>query len=395
MYFAPSGSPLPTIVAAVAADRSIDVASASSSEEAAALAGRPPAAAVVVVWPDRCAAEWAVRSTAASAEVEAEALCRKLKGDPFTATVPLIVLAQGSAGGSEGSAGAGIVAAALDAGADEALATDLPRREKLLRLKGALRRSERDLAVHPATRLPGAPAVERRLAEQIATGSAFALCHADLDRFKEYNDRYGWAEGDKAILLVAAILREVAGAVEPAGFVGHLGGDDFAFLVTPEQVGPCCDQIVTAFGALAPLRYDHADRVAGGFAAPDRRGSVRRLPVMSLSIGAAVGAAGAFASPSQARALAAKMKDRAKESPGNAWLAGRHDPNGLSYFSSSLMGLRVPVPTRCENRANRHGNRSREVSSLRPPASRRPRGADRGATGVPLTSTGERGASKS
>ena len=360
------------MVATVAAERSLDLSIASSPEEVAVLARRSPPAAVVL--------DWTVGGSTAAA-----LLCRQLKGDPFTATVPVIVLA--GSGGQAG--GAGAVVAALEAGADEVLAADLPRRERRLRLETALRRSERDLAVHPLTRMPGAPAVERRLAEEIAAGKPIAFCYADLDRFKEYNDRYGSAEGDKTILLLATILQDMVRAIAPEGFIGHVGGDDFAFLVTPEQVAPCCDEIVRVFGELSPLRYDDADRRAGGFTAPDRQGSVRRLPVMTLSIGAAAGPPGAFTSPSQVRALAARMIDRAKESPGNAWLAGRHEPNGLSYFSGSLLGRRVPAPTPGENSAKRHGNRSREGSSLRPSAPRRPCAADRGATGVPLTSTGD------
>lgn len=295
-----------------------------------ALATGAPPAAVVVRWPER-GAEGTARSAGRQAAADAETLCRRLKDDPLTATIPLIVLAgdeDRAAGDVEGAASVGVVPYALEVGADEVLAAHLPRREKLVRLEGALRRSERDLAAHPATRLPGAPAVERRLAEEIAAGNAFALCYADLDRFKEYNDRYGCAEGDKVILLVAAIVREVVAERVPEGFVGHVGGDDFALVVTPEQVAPCCNQIVGAFGALAPRFCDDADRRANGFpVVPVRRGSTSRTTVMSLSIGAAVGAPGAFATPSQAWALAAKMKDRAKQLPGNAWLAGCHEPN--------------------------------------------------------------------
>ena len=335
MWLAPSGSPLPTEVAEVAHKCLLDVTAASSPAEVLALATGALPAAVVVGWPER-STEGTARSKGPQVAADAETLCRRLKDDPLTATIPLIVLAsdaEGAAGDAarvaewaEGTASAGVVAYALEVGADEALAAHLPRREKLVRLEGALRRSERDLAAHPATRLPGAPAVERRLAEEIAAGNAFALCYADLDRFKEYNDRYGCAEGDKVILLVAAIVREVVAERAPEGFVGHVGGDDFALVVAPEQVARCCDQIVGTFGALVPSCCDDANRRIKGLPVPDRRGSTSRTTVMSLSIGVAVSAPGASVTPSQAWALAAKMKDRAKELPGNTWLAGCHEP---------------------------------------------------------------------
>lgn len=406
------------VVSEYAAGRSLAWSVASSAEEAARLVLGPPLAAAVVV-------EWSggrneAPSAGATSQSEAEALCRRLKGDPLTATVPLVALARGGARSDAAEA----VASALEAGADEALAARLPRRERLLRLERALRRSERDLAVHPATRLPGAPAVDRRLGEEIAAGRALALCHADLDHFKEYNDRYGPAAGDGTILLLAAILRDLARDLAPDGFVGHVGGDDFVLLTTPERVAPCCEEIVRAFGEAAPLLYDDADRRAGGFAAQDRWGSARWIPLMTLSIGAAAGEAGAFASPSELRALATKMKERAKRSPGNAWLAGyrpggidsreggpdrssgntwqagNHRSRGLSYFSESLLACRRPATTADEattpgdESAERHGNRPGKSSSLRPSTPRRPRSAGRGASGVPLTSTGDASGSK-
>ena len=443
------------MVSEYAAECSLAWSVASSPEEAVRLVLGPPlAAAVVVEWPG---GRNAAPSAGATSQSETETLCRRLKGDPLTATVPLVVLARGRARDAVAEA----VASALEAGADEALAAHLPRREQLLRLERALRRSERDLAVHPATRLPGAPAVDRRLGAEIAAGRALALCHADLDHFKEYNDRYGPAEGDRTILLLAAILRDVARDLAPDGFVGHIGGDDFALLTTPERVAPCCEEVVRAFGEAVPLLYDHADRRAGGFAAQDRWGSVRWIPLMAISIGVAAGEAGAFASPSEVRALAAKMKGRAKRSPGNAWLAGfrpggpggrqgpperspgrawpagsrpvgpgsrqgpperssgsthqgppepssgntwqagNHRSRGLSYFSESLLACRPPATTPGDESttpgdesAERHGNRPGKSSSLRPSAPRRPRSAGRGASGVPLTSTGDASGSK-
>ena len=69
-----------------------------------------------------------------------------------------------------------------------------------LRLELVLRRAERDVSVHPTTRLPGTVKVERDLMERMARSEAFAVCYADLDHFKKFNDRYGYNSGDRVIL---------------------------------------------------------------------------------------------------------------------------------------------------------------------------------------------------
>ena len=60
----------------------------------------------------------------------------------------------------------------------------------LLRLDVMLRRADRDVHVHPSTRLPGAPEIEAEIGRRLAADQRFAACYADLDHFKEYNDRY-------------------------------------------------------------------------------------------------------------------------------------------------------------------------------------------------------------
>ena len=79
------------------------------------------------------------------------AACRRLKHDSYTSVVPAMILS-----GDEDS----VFAAAFLAGADEVVREHLAEPEKLIRLDAMLRRSDRDLVVHPSTRLPGAVEIE-------------------------------------------------------------------------------------------------------------------------------------------------------------------------------------------------------------------------------------------
>ena len=71
------------------------------------------------------------------------------------------------------------------------------------------------------------------------TSQEFAVCYADLDHFKEFNDRYSYYDGDRVIYLLSRILHDVVkGLLAPAGFVGHIGGDDFIFIIPADGDRP-------------------------------------------------------------------------------------------------------------------------------------------------------------
>ena len=52
---------------------------------------------------------------------------------------------------------------------------------------------------------------------------------ADIDHFKEYNDRYGHPAGDRCLVEVAQAMRRAL--VRPGDVVARIGGEEFAFLL--------------------------------------------------------------------------------------------------------------------------------------------------------------------
>ncbi|MDH7600296.1 MAG: GGDEF domain-containing protein [Sedimentisphaerales bacterium] len=54
----------------------------------------------------------------------------------------------------------------------------------------------------------------------------------DIDGFKQYNDTYGHAEGDRILKEIAALMRRCC---RPHDVVGRVGGDEFAVLVWDDQ----------------------------------------------------------------------------------------------------------------------------------------------------------------
>lgn len=236
-----------------------------------------------------------------------------LKRDGRLQTIPVIAVQSGQLAG-----------AWLDAGADEALSSGLEPAELEARLRAALRRSERDLQVNPSTRLAGGDAIAGAISARIEQGAAFAACYADLDHFKEFNDRYGYAMGDQVIRSVAQLIDDAVLQTAGAdGFVGHIGGDDFLFLVPLERTTETCELLVRTADDMLPRRYSAHDRQAGYFFGKDRRGRLDRVPLMTLSIGVVTNARRRFTSAAQVSELATEMKTYAKTLPGSVWAMDR------------------------------------------------------------------------
>jgi PleD family two-component response regulator len=120
-----------------------------------------------------------------------------IKREVFTSVLPVIMYVASDSADEESAS------RALEAGADEVLSPGLSARECELRLAMALHRADRDVGVHPTTLLPGTVQIERDIAERLASGEKFAVCYADLDHFKEFNDRYGYNHGDRVILILS------------------------------------------------------------------------------------------------------------------------------------------------------------------------------------------------
>ncbi len=241
--------------------------------------------------------------------------CVQMKADPFTAIVPVAVLVPDDP--------PDLPTQGLESGADEVLREGASDREKILRLDLLMRRAARDVSVHPTTRLPGTTQIERDLSNRLEQGDWFAFCYADLDHFKEFNDRYGYNRGDRVILLVSKILRDMVRALAPGGFVGHIGGDDFIFSMPLDFMESTCDEIIELFDELIPFQYSDEDRRTGYFLGKDRRGSLHRIPLMTLSIGIVTNLVQEFSHPAQVSERAGEMKTYAKTLPGSVYVVDR------------------------------------------------------------------------
>jgi len=209
--------------------------------------------------------------------------------------------------------------------------------ESTIRFDVLLRRSDRDVFVHPSTRLPGTIDIESEITHRLHQETPFAVCYADLDHFKEFNDRYSYYDGDRVIRILAKILHDVVkGMCGEEGFVGHIGGDDFIFIIPAAIVNETCGEIVSIFDALVPFQYSEQDRRAGYFFGKDRRGQLHRVPLMTVSIGVVSNERRQFANAAQVSELATEMKSYAKTLTGSVYtIDRRQDPPRLVRSSTA------------------------------------------------------------
>jgi DNA-binding response OmpR family regulator len=237
-------------------------------------------------------------------------LTRQLRADPMTASLPVIML---TAKGLSADRVAG-----LTAGADDYIIKPFDTLELVARVRSTLRRNREMREVSPLTGLPGNTRILREIADRVRQEAAFALCYVDINRFKSVNDAYGFVRGDEFITLLAHVLyaaTSTAGA--PAAFLGHVGGDDFLVLCTPDQVGPITSRVIQGFEAGVPALYDAKHAADGFLELADRRGQRHRYDLVTLSIGVASSRLRRFTDPREVVAVATEMKQVAKAQPGS------------------------------------------------------------------------------
>lgn len=184
-----------------------------------------------------------------------------------------------------------------------------------------------NLDASPLTRLPGNTAIERVLDERLKSGTPFAFCYADLDNFKPFSDHYGYAKGSDLLRVTGDLIYSTVMELDPEGFVGHVGGDDFVMVVSLDRARKVCEAVIERFDAEVITHYSQEHQKAKGLEGRDRYGVHRFFPITTISIAVIVCGSEQYASAVEIARAAAEVKDSAKESPGSTYLIS---PQGSS-----------------------------------------------------------------
>ena len=190
-----------------------DVAVAGDGEEALEKAGelRPDLVLLDVMMP----------------RIDGFEVAQRLRKNPQTANTSIIMLTAKALSADK--------VTGLQSGADDYIIKPFDPIELLARVKGTLRRAKEMRNLSPLTGLPGNIRIQEEIERQVREARPFAVLYCDLDNFKTYNDQKGFVRGDRMIQATARIIQDAVVEFDGAeGFVGHVGGDDFVAVVSPE-----------------------------------------------------------------------------------------------------------------------------------------------------------------
>ncbi len=247
-------------------------------------------------------------------------VCMEVKKDILLRHLPIImVTGKGEVSDKVGG---------IDAGADDYIVKPFEPKELLARIRMILRRTARDLEANPLSRLPGNVSILNELSGRIESNILFAVCYIDIDKFKSYNDKYGFEHGDEVIRETARILIQSTQEVgNPTDFIGHIGGDDFVIVTTPDLVDNLCKKIIAEFEKKSPSFYNEADRKIGYIIGLDRQGKEQKIPLLSVSIGVVTNEFRPIEHVAQIGEIGAELKSYAKSLERSNYVKDQRKPN--------------------------------------------------------------------
>jgi diguanylate cyclase (GGDEF)-like protein len=282
-----------------------DVAVANDGEEALQRAGelRPDLVLLDVMMP----------------RIDGFEVAQRLRKNPQTANTSIIMLTAKALSADK--------VTGLQSGADDYIIKPFDPIELLARVKGTLRRAKEMRNLSPLTGLPGNIRIQEEIERQVREGRPFAVLYCDLDNFKTYNDQKGFVRGDRLIQATARIIQDaVMESDGTAGFVGHVGGDDFVAVVDPEAAESVALGICQRFDANRTEFYEPEDLERGFVRMEDRKGVMQDIPLVGVSIGIASSLRRAFAHYGEAVSVATEMKQFAKREGGSSFAIDRRAP---------------------------------------------------------------------
>ncbi len=247
-------------------------------------------------------------------------VCKRLKLDSITTDIPVIFITAVSEAMDE--------AKAFEfGGADYITKPYVPiivkaRIMNHLKLAEAMSELKRmyqlALDANPITGMPGNNSIQKFIEKALAENKKYYVLYADLDNFKSYNDKYGFANGDKVIAYTANLFHEIKKQTRcPEMFLGHVGGDDFVLVICENHALNYVTSFIEAFDQGIKEFYTAADLKQGYIVSKNREGKTVKYPIVSISIAGVNLSNGVYSSYLHINDICAELKAKAKKVTGS------------------------------------------------------------------------------
>lgn len=217
----------------------------------------------------------------------------------------------------------------LQIGADDYVGKPFDLAEVLARVGTIIKRNYYSLDANPLSRLPGNLSIVRTVEDHLMNKRLIAIAYFDLDNFKAFNDVYGFSMGDEVIKHTAkVILSAVHDYGNENDFVGHIGGDDFICISTPDKIDAICLGCLKNFDKTIISFYTPEDQQRRKIVVEDRRGKLDEFPIMSISAATLTNQYKQIKHIGQINAITAELKKYAKSFKGSCYVKDRRDQDG-------------------------------------------------------------------
>lgn len=261
-------------------------------------------------------------------EMDGYEVCQKLKSNPITCDIPVIFISAMSEIGDETKG--------LEVGAVDYITKPISpaivkaRVKNHLKLREAMQELKRlyntALDSNPMTGLPGNNSVAKQIKSALNTQENLSVIYSDLDNFKAFNDKYGFALGDEVIKFTCQVFQDVIGELNIKDvFIGHIGGDDFVMIVPSDLTQTVAEKIILRFDKGIIKFYSSEDAETKCIQSVNRQGESETFPLMSISLAGVDLAHGLYKEYMEVNDVCAITKKIAKSMPGSSFFLNRRD----------------------------------------------------------------------
>jgi diguanylate cyclase (GGDEF)-like protein len=210
-------------------------------------------------------------------DIDGYEVCRRLRANLRTSHIPIIFLTQKDERSDQ--------IAGLELGADDYITKPFDLQLLMLRVQNSLQRAGWLSLTSPVTGLPSSKLIEDQL-RQIMRRKDWAILYVGINHITEFNDVYGFVAGDDVLRFTAMLFTEIVDELGTgSSFIGHVGGDDFIIITTPELAGAIKARIEQRFEQEIQTFYSFRDRERGYMQILSDEGKMQKVPLMTLAVG--------------------------------------------------------------------------------------------------------------